>query len=130
MGVRRATVDCLRLQPSVALILVTAVIFSACGRGVGLGDRGHGIYFHNATTSTVVLYELGRGRPDVGVHRLVPDAVVGSSWAVPADADDKSTIRVEATSSEGTLIFCRIFGWKDLENVVWRIEITALNSCQ
>jgi hypothetical protein len=120
---------CLRTFRGVAVLLSMAALITVCGRDIGLGDRGHGIYFHNATRSNVVLYELGRDNPDVGVHRMAPDALLGSSWAVPANSSDTRTVRVEATIDD-KLIFCRTFGWNDLDYVRWRIEIIPMDGCR
>jgi hypothetical protein len=122
------TTVAIRLLLKISAVVCVVASAASCGHDIGLGDRGHGIYFHNATASNVVLYELGRERPDVGVHRMAPNALVGSSWIVPANGSDDRTVRVEATSDD-KLIYCRVVGWKDLENLNWRIEITQTDTC-
>ena len=115
----------------VALVVI-AIVLGACSWGVSfrLGDRGHGIWFHNATDQQLTLYELGRSHTDVGVHDFAPNAVVPSTWSVPASASDDRTVRVEAVNAGGTVVYCRQFGWSQLEAVTWHVEVTNAGDCE
>jgi hypothetical protein len=125
-----ATRDKIVRARSLAVALCGVLLFAACGSsGLGMGDRGHGIYFHNATGQPITLYELGRDHPEVGMHRMKPDERFGSSWAVPDNPNDKRTVRVEAVLEDGTLVYCHIFSWDGLEQVRWRIEVVRKNDC-
>jgi hypothetical protein len=59
---------------------------------------------------------------------MAPDVTVGSSWAIPDNPRDTRTVRVEATKDD-KLVYCRVFGWNDLEQIRWRIEVTTADNC-
>lgn len=110
------------------LLIVWAA--SSCGVPILHVARGHGVFLKNSTDIPVVLYELGRERRDVGVHRLEPGQEVGSSWAIPARRDDPRRAKVEAEDVSGNLIFRRCYSWDDLEELSWRVEVVReIHSC-
>jgi hypothetical protein len=87
-----------------------------------MGTASHDVYLVNATGETVVAYEQIR---DPKFQRvLAPGVTQRSSWSYPLTADDKRRSRLEVDDMNGIRIYCREFGFDDLQVSSWRISIT------
>ena len=93
-----------------------------------IGTASHDVYLVNSTSETIVVYEEIR---DPEFKRVVAaGATQRSSWSRPLSANDARRTRLEVDDMSGVRIYCKDFGYRELEALGWRITITkGVNDC-
>ena len=115
-----------------SLVLLAAFLAVSCDfRGALPGDNYRDIYYVNRADVPVLVYE----RVPAGTyppHRVAPGATVHNQMMVPF-VRDLSTIttprRFEATTETGELIYCRMFTFRELDGLTWRLIIDRTLAC-
>jgi len=94
-----------------------------------MGTTTHDVYLVNATSESIVVYELIR---DPQFKRVVAAGVTQrSSWPYPIAASDARRGRLEVDDMSGLRIYCKDFGFHDLQAQGWRITITkGVDDCR
>ncbi len=93
-----------------------------------MGTASRDVYLVNATSESIVVYEQIR---DPQFRRVIASGVTQrSSWSYPLTADDARRSRLEVDDMGGSRIYCKDFGFADLQSSGWRITITkGVNDC-
>ena len=112
-------------------VLVVAAIVLACGEYVGIGDIGHDIYYTNAATTDVFVYERtpsGTTPP----YQVKPGETFHNSTLVPSESDRRRSTakrRWAAKNDSGEVIFCHDYSYAELDQLNWRLTIRAQLDC-
>lgn len=100
---------------SVALVALTLFCVTC------IGDASHDVDIRNATGRDVLVIQHGAG-PGRS-QSLGAGATIKTAWLWPLSHMDARRRRVEAEDLGGKLIYCREFGFADLESIRWTIEL-------
>ncbi|MDP9281748.1 MAG: hypothetical protein M3P38_06605 [Chloroflexota bacterium] len=115
------------MQVGVLSMSLIGLLMSSC-LPFTMGTASHDVYLVNATSESVVAYEQIR---DPEFKRMIaPGVTQRSSWSYPLTADDARRSRLEVDDMNGSRIYCKDFGFQDLQANGWRITITkGVNDC-
>ena len=106
-------------KPHLLGLVLFTMLLSAC-----VGDLGHEAQIANGTPDTVTVFLVGRRSPQYKME-LKPGESRQTAYPYSEPKDKAFIARVEATGSQGQLIFCRDYWYRDLEKVNWTIRIQA-----
>lgn len=101
---------------------LASVIILSC-LPIAFGDATRDVYIRNATDQAIVLFQVDRDPRFQS--RVAPGETVMGTWRYPLSSGDRRRVRVEADDLAGRTIYCAEFGFNNLEQIRWRIEIIA-----
>lgn len=100
---------------SITLLLIFIVI-AACG--IYFGDPTAVIRYRNLTGERVSVFESDRREP---IAMLAPNEV--KKHATLFGPSKNWRMKVEARDSTGTVVFCRLYSYRELDSLDWAVDI-------
>lgn len=108
---------------AIPILLVWAAI--GCGVPFLPSDVSRDVAIENRTNARVVVYLDGRRDLPALRMTLGPGETWRDGWLWPVQPDDVRRRKVEAEDEQGNVIFCKRYSRLDLDQIGWRIEMTA-----
>jgi hypothetical protein len=103
-----------RAAATTTVLLALSLALAACG-----SDAAYGVHVSNATDVPVVFYLTGTTtmKPELPPERyhLQPGETFRDSWRAPFGDEPPATVRAE--DNNGTLLFCRRYSYKEIQEV-------------
>ena len=105
-------------------VLVASSFIVAC-----FGDAGYSVTVENGTGATVTFFVEGvNARPGSAMaegQKLAPGADDVNHWLVPEGSGDLRRATVRAVAVGGEQLYCHRFGWDELKQIRFHIELKA-----
>ena len=99
-----------------ALLLLIFIVVTACG--ISLGDPTAVIRYRNLTGERVSVFKSDRREP---IAMLAPNEVKKHvTLFVPSK---NWRMKVKARDSTGTVVFCRLYSYRELDSLDWAVDI-------
>jgi hypothetical protein len=112
-----------RFAQRLAIGLLAAILSASCWLAPAIpGDRSHDVTIANPSDASVILYDVGREHPDQS-RTIAPHETKVTQWLVSADHSDSVTQKVEATDTNGNLIFCHRYTYNELTQLNWHVTL-------
>jgi hypothetical protein len=112
-----------RITSRMAIGFVVASVSASCWLGPAIpGDRSHDVTITNPSDVPVILYDVGREHPAQSRTIAAHETRV-TQWLVSDDHSDSITQKVEATDTNGNLVFCHRYTYNELSRLNWQVSL-------
>ena len=111
------------MSPATAALAASLLIVGC------IGDPGYSVTVENRTGATVTFFVDGvNARPGSAMvegQRLAPGADNVNHWVIPDGSQDLRRATVRAVAVTGEQLYCHRFGFDELKQIRFHIELNA-----